>query len=46
MEDDQKKRIEDDQIFKMQKIKFKQFKNKIVQIGCGSAPGNLVFFIK
>ena len=21
----------------------KQFKNKIVQIGCGSAPGNLVF---
>ena len=22
-----------------------QFKNQIVQIGCGSAPGNLVFYI-
>ena len=26
-----------------QKPKSIQFKNKIVQIGCGSAPGNLVF---
>ena len=24
----------------------KQFKNKIVQIGCGSAPGNLVRLIR